>query len=435
MLTLLFTVLQIERMVGHVETSGRSLSGSASNASAHTLQRIQSIHSISSAGGEVDLYSEPSVDVDIHHTVELDGEVADKALSPGLRRAFGDTPILLLCAIIGSLNYVCYGYDTGIIGIVQVQNGYQESMGLIGRSAAYKADVNGWVTSSLNLSGAAFALSAGYFGDWIGRKRSLYLACIINIIGCTLQAAALDVGMMIAGRVVTGAGLGIGIAIAPPYIAELSYKSIRGFVGVLSGMSMAFGLFLAPLLSYIMAHSGSFNQYTWRWLLGIQDALALAVLVLLIPLPESPRWLILKGRDMEARKQLIRVRKETVVGRRSKRIRRQRSGSTSTGTGVSNNSALDLTALPLSTSYPSDPRLSDKDAYTSYDDIHEHEHLSSTDVELISIMEEVQHWKNNEKSVTWWSLFEPAARFRTMIAFLLPLFQAAGGQYMILWYG
>jgi hypothetical protein len=75
-------------MVGHVETSTGSLSGTASAASIHTLRRIDSMHSVASD-------SEHGPDVDVHHTIDLDGEVADKALSPGIRRAFADTPILL----------------------------------------------------------------------------------------------------------------------------------------------------------------------------------------------------------------------------------------------------------------------------------------------------------------------------------------------------
>ena len=78
-------------------------------------------------------------------------------------------------------------YSTGIIGNVQVQEGYKDAMGMHSMSAAQRADLNGWVTSSLNLAGALFCLISGWMGDYVGRKRAMVLGCIVNIIGALAQ--------------------------------------------------------------------------------------------------------------------------------------------------------------------------------------------------------------------------------------------------------
>jgi hypothetical protein len=98
-------------MVGHVESAAAIVE--ASTASASTLKRIDSMHSIASdTDTETDRRSNAGdSDVDIHHSVEYDGEVADKALSPGLWRTFREAPLLMLCVMIGSMNFICYGYE------------------------------------------------------------------------------------------------------------------------------------------------------------------------------------------------------------------------------------------------------------------------------------------------------------------------------------
>jgi hypothetical protein len=88
--------------------TGTAVTRSASRSVA--LDRLDVLHSSSRETSRV---SSNTDDVDIEHSLEVDSEVADRALSPALLHAFRDTPLLMLCAIIGSLNFLCYGYDTG----------------------------------------------------------------------------------------------------------------------------------------------------------------------------------------------------------------------------------------------------------------------------------------------------------------------------------
>lgn len=111
---------------------------------------------------------------------------------------------------------------------------------------------------------------------------------------------------MIAGRVVVGAAIGLLSATVPIYLAEISPKSVRGSISSLFEVTVAFGILLAFLITlgfntHSVTPDGGLYPTNWRYILGIQAALAIVLSILMIPIPESPRWLVGVGRGDEVR--------------------------------------------------------------------------------------------------------------------------------------
>ncbi|CBN73775.1 mannitol transporter, putative [Ectocarpus siliculosus] len=176
------------------------------------------------------------------------------------------TAVVYMSAFVSSLTSVLLGYDVGVIsGAIKY---IQEDFGL---STLQK----GVIVSSLNLVAAGGGLVAGSVSDTLGRKRSIAAACLVFITGSIIKIAAQSFGVLLLGRIVTGIGVGCGFVVAPVYIAEITPPHIRGRLTSLTGGK-------------------------WRTMLGISIVPPFIILSSLCLLPESPRWLLGKGREVEA---------------------------------------------------------------------------------------------------------------------------------------
>ncbi|KAK5064408.1 hypothetical protein LTR84_000241 [Exophiala bonariae] len=139
---------------------------------------------------------------------------------------------------------------------------------------------------------------AGYLADWLGRRRSITLSCVITIVGAILQGAAQNVAMFIVGRFIIGFGMAIAQTACPIYVAETVPLKHRPF---------ALGLYYACWnLGTILASSTSFGvrNYTsnWQWRIPslIQVLPGVICMAIVMFLPESPRWLVYQDRHEEA---------------------------------------------------------------------------------------------------------------------------------------
>lgn len=114
--------------------------------------------------------------------------------------------------------------------------------------------------------------------------------------------------MMIAGRVIVGLAIGTLSTIVPMFISELAPKSLRGSLGTMFQFSITLGILIAFLVTYAFNTNSSNDSTGWRYSLGIQAAFSIALGLAMIFLPESPRWLIEKNREEQARKVLMKTR-------------------------------------------------------------------------------------------------------------------------------
>lgn len=112
------------------------------------------------------------------------------------------------------------------------------------------------------------------------------------------MAVAESYEVLLSGRIITGFGVGTGLAIAPLYMAELSPKRIRGALVSLNEVAINIGILLGFVAGYVF--SGLDDNVSWRWMLGIGALPPLIILVSLLVMPESPRWLVKYGRSSEA---------------------------------------------------------------------------------------------------------------------------------------
>eukprot|EP00727_Mastigamoeba_balamuthi_P006835 m51a1_g2772 hypothetical protein (496) ;mRNA; r:1022563-1024422 len=152
------------------------------------------------------------------------------------------------------------------------------------------------------------ALIAGAIADRLGRNKVILASEGIYIVGALLCAFSVHFGMMIAGRLVLGFAVGTASVVVPLMIGELSPKSIRGQIGVLNQLSITIGILIAYILGTVFAY---IPRVSWRVMMGaptIVMAVTHIVLTGFIIRTESPRWLIMKKRNDEARKMLQYLR-------------------------------------------------------------------------------------------------------------------------------
>ncbi|MBY0378568.1 MAG: sugar porter family MFS transporter, partial [Gammaproteobacteria bacterium] len=201
---------------------------------------------------------------------------------------------LWVVASIAALGGFLFGYDTGVISgaIIFIQQTF--SLGTL---------YSEWVVSSVVLGALLGALCSGVLADHCGRRLMLLLAALFFIIGTVLAMAAWQVWILISGRLIIGLAIGISSYTAPLFISEMAPANKRGALILLSVVMITSGEAISFLVDYGLAPTQS-----WRLMLGSGLIPAILLLLGLLLLPTSPRWLVLKGQVQEAKKTLSRLR-------------------------------------------------------------------------------------------------------------------------------
>ncbi|CAL9329938.1 sugar porter family MFS transporter [Streptomyces sp. enrichment culture] len=200
---------------------------------------------------------------------------------------------------ISTFGGLLFGYDTGVAG---------GAAGFVADDYGLSSFMEGVVVSSSLLGGAIGAMSGGPLGDRFGRRPVLLMSGLLFAFGALLSAAAPGLTVLLVARVVLGAGVGAASVLVPVYIAELAPARIRG--ALVSGFQLltTLGIVLAYGVNALFGDSQA-----WRWSLGpaAVPGLLMAGGVLLVP--ESPRWLVARGRPDTARALLRKVRAQEDV--------------------------------------------------------------------------------------------------------------------------
>lgn len=210
---------------------------------------------------------------------------------------------LIFLSVVAALGGFLFGYDTAVIsgtvsqvslqfGLDAIQQGWYVGCALIG-----------------SITGVAFA---GVLGDAIGRKKTMLLAAVlftVSAIGCAVCA---DFNQLVIYRIIGGIGIGVVSIISPLYISELAVAEYRGRLVSLYQLAITVGFLAAYLVNFrllgyaenhVQVSSSAtffdkvFIDEVWRGMLGMETFPAVLFFLIIFLIPESPRWLILKGND------------------------------------------------------------------------------------------------------------------------------------------
>ncbi len=211
---------------------------------------------------------------------------------PHLRR-------LDVITVVATFGGLLFGYDTGVI------NGALDPMVAdLGLTPA----TEGLVTSSLLVGAALGALVTGRLADRIGRRRTLVALAVVFFLGAVGSVVAPSVGVMLPMRFVLGAAVGGASVTVPVYLAELAPTERRGAITGRNEIAIVIGQLAAFVINAVIGTVWSDHPGVWRYMLAVQAVPAVALFAGMLRMPESPRWLLARGREEAALAVLREVR-------------------------------------------------------------------------------------------------------------------------------
>jgi sugar porter (SP) family MFS transporter len=195
-------------------------------------------------------------------------------------------------ALAAALGGFLLGFDATVIsGAVPFIRDY---FGLGGESGSLKL---GWAVSALGWAAMAGNLTAGALSDRLGRRFVLRSTAVLFFCSALLAAVSTSYPAFILARIFGGIGVGAAILTAPLYIAEIAPASRRGILVSLNQLMIVIGISVSLFSNTLLLPLGS---ECWRWMLGVQMIPALVFFLLLLGIPDSPRWLLARGRRQAA---------------------------------------------------------------------------------------------------------------------------------------
>ncbi|XP_022989386.1 polyol transporter 5-like [Cucurbita maxima] len=198
-----------------------------------------------------------------------------------------------MCAILASMASILLGYDVGVMSGAAI---------FIKRDFKISYVQQEVMTGVINLYSLIGAAAAGRTSDWIGRRNTMVLAGIIFFVGAILMGFATNYAFLMFGRFIAGLGVGYALMISPVYTAEVSPASSRGFLTSFPEVFINFGLLLGYISNF--AFSKLPLHLGWRFMLGIGVFPSVFLAVVVLMMPESPRWLVMQGQIGKAKKVL-----------------------------------------------------------------------------------------------------------------------------------
>ncbi len=218
---------------------------------------------------------------------------------------------MLFLSFVAALGGFLFGYDTAVIS---------GTIAMVTDLFALDVVEQGWYVGCALIGSIAGVSVAGILGDRFGRKKTMIISSVlfsVSAIGC---AVCVDFEQLVLYRIIGGIGIGVVSIISPLYISEIAVARYRGRLVSLYQLAITVGFLGAYLCNFSLMDWASgqtvgqggwfetiFISEMWRGMLGVEAIPAVTFLVILFFVPESPRWLILKGEDNKAQKVLNRI--------------------------------------------------------------------------------------------------------------------------------
>ena len=210
---------------------------------------------------------------------------------------------VIFLSVVAAIGGILFGYDTAVISgtteIVKTQFGLSTGM-------------EGWYVGCALIGSIIGVLVAGMLSDFLGRKTTMLIAALmfsVSAIGCAVCA---DFTQLVIYRIIGGFGIGIVSIVSPIYISEVSPARVRGTMVSFYQLFITIGFLLAYLVNFFILKGAAmdsgdpalgvrmFNNEYWRGMLGCEAIPDLLFLIVIFFIPESPRWLIVKGQNSRA---------------------------------------------------------------------------------------------------------------------------------------
>lgn len=204
------------------------------------------------------------------------------------------------------------GYNQGLLGGVLTLPWFEAQFPEIDVSHAlpsekhHKSTLQGTVVALYAAGGCLGAIACIGLGDVLGRRRTIILASVMQMIGAFLMASSFPFSQLVVARVILGLGHGGQLATVPVWQSEISPASKRGAHVATTGIFAAMGLTLGLLVDLGMSYVP--NSASWRIPVGLPIIFCIVVIVFISYLPESPRWLVQQGHVSAAREVLAALR-------------------------------------------------------------------------------------------------------------------------------
>ena len=209
---------------------------------------------------------------------------------------------VLLTTIIAATGGLLFGFDTGVIsGALPFLKQYWQLS-----DASIEL-----ITTTVLIGAVIGAVVSGRLSDITGRKRMIIINAVIFAIGAIGCAYAPDITVLTIMRIVIGFAIGITSYVVPMYISEISPRRVRGGLVTLNQLMITIGILVSYITDYLLSNDA--RPESWRWMFLVGFIPAIILLVGMFFLPETPRWLIGKGRWEEGKKILEKMEDPDMV--------------------------------------------------------------------------------------------------------------------------
>ena len=202
---------------------------------------------------------------------------------------------LLTISLVTALGGLLFGYDISVIS---------GTIPFITDFFSMSEQMKGWVVSSALIGCILGASFTGRLGDKFGRKKILLATSILFAVSAIGSGLANSIPSFVIYRIVGGLAVGGASVLAPMYIAEVSPAHVRGRMVSVNQLTIVIGIALAYYVNYFLLATG---DIAWRWMLVAEAVPAILFFGALFVVPESPRWLVARNREAEAKQVLLKV--------------------------------------------------------------------------------------------------------------------------------
>jgi SP family galactose:H+ symporter-like MFS transporter len=215
-------------------------------------------------------------------------------------RADHSSGFVYVAAAISALGGMLFGYDTGVISgaILFISKDFSLTQ--------LQVEI---VVSCVLIGALIGAMTGGILADRFGRRRVIIATATLFVAGAIVTALSPTFTLLIAGRIIVGAAIGVASFTTPLYISEVSPVKIRGRLVSINQVALTSGIVISYLVDYALV-----DIQGWRWMFGFAAVPAAILAVGMFRLPESPRWLVSKNLIDSARTVLERIRRTKDVG-------------------------------------------------------------------------------------------------------------------------